>query len=305
MSRFIAARVLRGLLVIIGVTMVVFFVTRVIADPAVVMLPDDSSAETIETFRASLGYDRAIPVQFVEFTRDAATLDFGDSLMQRRPALEIVAERFPRSIVLAVSSLALAVMLSILLGVLGALRPGSWVDHATSTTALLGLSMPQFWLGLLLVFAFGVHLGWFPTSGFGGIEHMVLPAVALALPAAGRLTLITRSSMIEELSRSYVTTARSKGLGSSYIIRRHVLRNAAVPLVTLTGWELVRALAGYTIVVEAVFAYPGIGSLALDSVDRQDLPVIQATVFAVAVVVVVVNILIDVLYVRVDPRIKL
>jgi peptide/nickel transport system permease protein len=303
--RFILRRVLRGLVVIAGVTLVVFVVTRVIADPARMLLPYESSQEQYETLKASLGYDRPMIEQLRDFGGDVVTLDFGDSLWQRQPALELVMERLPRSLLLVVLSLGLAVLLAVPLGILASLRPSSALDKVAVVTSLLGLSVPQFWLGMLLIMLFAVRLGWFPTSGQGSIAQLVLPAIALALPAAGRITQMTRSSMIDEMSTAYVTTATAKGMRPRYIIRRHVLRNAAVPVVTMTGWELVRGLAGYTIVVETVFAWPGIGYLAVQAVERQDLPLIQAVVFVIAVVVVLVNFLMDVLYLRIDPRISI
>lgn len=305
MLRFILRRAVRGAVVISGVTVVVFVVTRVISDPAKRILPYEASQEQYEALRDSLGYNRGLLTQFWEFLHHVVLFDFGDSLWQRQPAIELVMERVPRSLVLVLLSLGIAMLLAVPLGIVASLRPGSKADQGAVVTSLLGLSIPQFWLGLLLIYVFAVQLGWFPTSGQGSIKQMVLPAFALALPAAGRITQMTRSAMIDELSQAYVTTATAKGMPQGYIIRRHVLRNASVPVVTLTGWELVRALAGYTIIVETVFAWPGVGYLAIQAVDRQDLPLIQAVVFLVAVVVVLVNFLMDVLYLRIDPRISM
>lgn len=305
MLRFTIRRAVRGAIVILGVTVVVFVVTRVISDPARRLLPYEASQEQYEALRDSLGYNRGLLIQFWEFLQQIVRLDFGDSLWQRQPAFELVMERVPRSLVLVLLSLGIAMLLAVPLGIIASLRPGSKTDQGAVVTSLLGLSIPQFWLGLLLIYVFAVQLGWFPTSGQGSIKQMVLPALALALPAAGRITQMTRSSMIDELSQKYVTTARAKGMPQGYIIRRHVLRNASVPVVTLTGWELVRGLAGYTIVVETVFAWPGVGYLAIQAVDRQDIPLLQAIVFVVAVVVVFVNFLMDVLYLRLDPRISM
>jgi peptide/nickel transport system permease protein len=303
--RFLLGRVVRGIVVIAGVTLVVFFVTRVISDPARRILPMEASEEAYQELRASLGYDRSLLEQFQDFVGEVVTLDFGDSLWQRQPALELVVERLPMSLMLVGAGVALAMLIAVPLGVIASLRPGSRVDQSTVVTSLLGLSVPQFWLALLLIFVFAVHLGWLPTSGQGGLRYMILPVIALALPTAGRLTQMTRSSMIDEMSQSYVVTAQSKGLAMPYVVRRHVLRNAAVPVVTLTGWELVRGLAGYTIVVETVFAWPGVGFLAIEAIDRQDIPLIQAIVFVVALTVVIVNLLMDVVYMRIDPRIRL
>ena len=173
------------------------------------------------------------------------------------------------------------------------------------TTSLIGLSIPQFWLGLILIIVFAVQLGWFPTSGTGSFKHLVLPALTMGLPIAGRLTMMVRSSMIDELNTQYVRTCKAKGIPYRRTVGVHALRNAAVPFVTLAGWETIRALAGYAVVVETVFAWPGVGFLALESIERQDLILLQAIVFVIAIMVVLFNIAIDILYKVIDPRIKL
>jgi peptide/nickel transport system permease protein len=198
----------------------------------------------------------------------------------------------------------LAVVLAIPLGVVAALRPGTARDHLTVTTSLLGLSIPQFWLGLMLIVVFSVQLGWLPTAGAGGWKHLVLPSITLALPAAGRMAMMVRSSMIDELNQQYVKTAKAKGIVRRRVVGVHALRNASIPVITLAGWELIRMLAGYTVVVESVFQWPGLGKLAIDAIQRQDLFLLQTVVWVVAVMVVVINIAIDIAYKIVDPRVK-
>lgn len=305
MGRFVARRLAQGVVVILGVTIVVFVVTRLIGDPVRVMLPIEATAEQRATFEHQLGFDRPIPTQFVDFVGDLATFDLGDSLWQRRPALDIVFENLPRTFQLVGAGMLVAVLLSVPLGVVAALRPGSVLDRLTVTTSLVGLSIPQFWLGLLLIIVLSVNLGWFPTSGTGTWRHLLLPAVTLGLPVAGRLAMMVRSSMIDELNTQYVKTSKAKGMPFRRTVGVHALRNAAVPFVTLTGWELIRALAGYAVVVETVFAWPGVGFMALQAIQRQDLILLQAIVFVIAFLVVVVNIGVDVLYKLIDPRIKL
>lgn len=305
MGRFVIGRVIQGLIVVLGVTVVVFVVTRMIGDPVRVMLPIEATAEQRAAFAASIGFDQPIYTQFANYLGDLLAFDFGESLWQRRPALDIVVEHLPRTFQLVGAGMLLALVISIPLGILAALRPGSWLDRVAVTTSLLGLSVPQFWLGLVFIVVFAVHLGWLPTSGSGSIRHLVLPALTLALPAAGRLAMIVRSSMIDEMNRQWVRTARAKGMPFWRTVGVHSMRNAAVPIVTLAGWELIRAFAGYSVVVETVFAWPGIGHLALQSIERQDLILLQTIVFVVALLVVVINVLIDVLYKFIDPRIKL
>ena len=305
MARFALRRILQGFVVIFGVTTVVFVVTRLIGDPVRMMLPMEATNEERDAFARELGFDRPIPTQFVDFLGDLVRFDFGDSLWQRRPALDIVLEHLPRTFSLVGAGMGLAIVLSLAMGLASALRPGSLLDRIMVTTSLAGLSIPEFWLGLLLIMVFGVQLGWFPTSGTGSFGHMVLPTVTLALPIAGRLAMMVRSTMIDELNRQWVRTAKAKGMPFRRTVGVHALRNAAVPVVTLAGWELIRALAGYAVVVETVFAWPGIGFLALQAVSRQDLMLLQAIVFVVAVLVVVVNVAIDVAYKAIDPRIEL
>jgi len=305
MGRFVLRRLAQGVVVIVGVTMVVFVVTRMIGDPVQVMLPIEATPEQRDAFAKEIGFDRPIPEQFVEFVGDLAVLDLGDSLWQRRPALDIVFSHLPRTFQLVGAGMLLGMLLSVPLGVIAALRPGTWLDRLTVTTSLVGLSLPQFWLGLLLIMVFGVNLGWFPTSGSGSLKHLVLPAVTLALPIIGRLAMMVRSSMIDELNTQYVKTSKAKGMRRRRTVSVHALRNAAVPFVSLAGWELIRALAGYAVVVETVFAWPGVGDMALQAIERQDLILLQAIVFVIAFMVVALNIVVDLLYKWADPRIKL
>jgi peptide/nickel transport system permease protein len=305
MGRFAVRRVTQGLLVIFGVTVMVFVFTRMVGDPVKVMLPLEASPQERAAFKHQLGLDRSIPLQFVSYVGHLARGDLGTSLWQRRPAIDIVLEALPRTLELVLAAIALAVVLAIPLGVLAALRPGRALDRAAVVLSLAGLSIPQFWLALLLILVFAVQLKVLPTAGMGGPEHLVLPVLSLAFPALGRIAMIVRSSMIDELNQQYVKTADAKGLPRRRIVGVHALRNASIPALTLTGWELIRALAGYSVVVETVFAWPGVGLLANQALDQQDLILLQAIVFVVALMVVIVNVTVDILYKVVDPRIKL
>ncbi|MCP4400303.1 MAG: ABC transporter permease [bacterium] len=305
MGRYILKRLRHGAIVILGVTVIVFVVTRMIGDPVKLMLPLEATLEQRAVFEKQLGLDRPIPVQFLEFIGDIAHFQFGDSLWQHRPAMEIVFERMPYTLVLAFAAIGLAVVLAIPLGIIAALRPGGVSDRGTVFLSLLGLSLPQFWLGLLLIVVFAVHLHWLPTSGAATKVHILLPALTLSLPALARMVMVVRSSMIDELNQQYVKTGFAKGLPFYRVVGIHALRNAGLPIVTLAGWELIRAVAGYSVVVETVFAWPGLGMTAMQAIDREDLILLQAIVFTVAITVVLINILMDVMYTIIDPRLKL
>ena len=305
MTRFVLRRCAQGLLVIVGVMAVVFVVTRKVGDPVRLMLPIDAPASARVELRHSLGLDASIPVQFGRYVSHAVRGDFGDSLWQHRSALKIVGEHLPNTVKLTALGMALALVISIPLGILAALKPNRILDRVATTSSLFGLSMPSFWLGLMLILIFSVWLRWLPTSGNGGFDHMILPAVTLAFPTAGKLTVLTRSAMIDELNRPWIKVARAKGLSTGRTVAVHALRNASVSVMTVAGWELIRMLAGATILVESVFAWPGTGLLALQAVDRHDLFLLQAIVLVVAVITVVLNIIIDVFYQLVDPRIRM
>lgn len=244
-------------------------------------------------------------VQFVEFMGDVARLDFGDSLWQHRPAMEIVFEKLPLTLVLTAVGIGLAFVLSIPLGIIAALRPGGVSDRSTVFVSLIGLSVPQFWLGLLFIVVFAVQLHWLPTSGTATIAHIILPGLTMALPVLARLVMIVRSSMIDELNQQYVQTGYAKGIPFLRVVGLHALRNASLPVATLVGWETIRAIAGYSVVVETVFAWPGLGLTAIQAIEREDLILLQAIVFSVAVLVVMINILMDIAYTLIDPRLRL
>ena len=302
---FITRRLFQGLLVVFGVTATVFVVTRLFGDPVALMLPLSASEAQRAAFAAQIGLDQPIVVQFLRFMGDVLRLDFGDSLWQRRPAIDVVFERLPNTLMLIGAGLGVAVVLSIPLGAIAALRPGGLVDRLTISAGLLGLAMPQFWLGLMAIMIFAVQLKWFPTSGYGTFAHIVLPAMTLAMTPLARFTMMVRAAMIEELNKPYVQTARAKGLGLTRILRVHTLRNITVPFLSISGWELITALSGYTVVVETVFGWPGLGMTAVQAIQRGDLFLMQAIVFVIAGLIVLLGIAMDVASKAVDPRIEL
>ncbi len=305
MTSYVLRRLIHGLVVIIGVSLIVFFVTRLLGDPVRQMLPLEATPEEYDRLSSQLGFDRPLPVQFVDFLGDLTRLDFGNSLWQRDlPARTLVFSRLPATFALVLAGMVVAMLIAIPLGIVAALRPGTWTDRLAVISSLVGLSLPQFWFGVLLILFFAVYLGWLPSTGSGGLRYLILPAITLGLPAAGRIAQLVRSSMIDQLNQPYVVVAEAKGMGRAYIIARHALRNALVPVVTIIGWETIRAFAGYAVVVETVFAWPGIGYLAMQAIRRQDVILVQATVFTAAVLVVLINIGVDLLYSRIDPRIK-
>lgn len=302
---YLARRIGYGLLVIILVALTVFLVTRILSDPARQMLPLDATQEQYLNLKRSLGLDASLPRQFVDYVGDLASFNLGESFWQKKSVSGLIWERLPNTMLLAAVAISFAVLLGVPLGIGAALRPGSKLDQGLATFALLGLSLPQFWLGAMLILVFSVGLGWFPTSDMGGIDNLVLPALTLGLPSLGRIAQITRTSMIDELSSQHILTARAKGLSGRYLITRHALRNVLVPITTIVSWETAYTLAGYSVVVETVFAWPGLGYLAIQAIQREDLILIQGIVIVVATIVVLINIVTDILYTVIDPRIEL
>jgi peptide/nickel transport system permease protein len=303
---FLARRLAYSLVVVAGVLLVVFVTTRLIGDPARIILPATATQADYEIQRSRMGLDQPILAQFAQFVSGAVIGDFGESLWSRgTSAMSLVVERVPATFQLVLAGMGLALLVSIPAGVIAARRPRSLVDRTVTVLSLIGFSVPSFLVAMIVIIVFAVGLGWFYTSGFGTPRHLVLPAIAVALPIAGRMTQFVRSSMIDEFSRPYIATARSKGVAEPRIAVRHALRNASIPILTLGGWEFTRQLAGYTVAVEVVFAWPGVGQLAAQAILRRDFTVIAADVFLVAIMVVMINLIIDMLYMILDPRIKL
>lgn len=305
MGRILLLRSWHGLIVIIGVTIVVFVVTRMIGDPVDIMLPLEATAEQRAAFEHQLGLDQPILIQFADYVWSLMRFDLGESLWQNRPALDIIFERLPLTLYLCFSAIFVAVVVAIPMGIIAALKPGGVVDKITVVLSLGALSVPQFWLGLLLIMIFSVQLGWVPAGGAAGFKNLILPALTLAIPTMTRLIMVVRSQMIDELNTQYVKTTESKGMPLYRIVGMHAMRNCAVPVLTLVAWEFIRIFSGYTVVVETVFAWPGLGMIALQAIERQDLVLLQAIVFVIAVIVVIFNLAVDIIYKVIDPRIKL
>ena len=305
MGRFLAQRLVQGAVVVVGVTVLVFVVTRMIGDPVNFILPLSASQEQRDALRADLGFDQPILTQFREFAGDAVRLDFGESTYFRNEeALDVVMRFLPKTLQLVAAGMTIAFVVSIPLGAIAALRPGRMLDKCLVTLSLIGLSSPQFFIGQVILLITSVKFQ-IVQFGDGPWTHLIFPAITLALPAIGRLTMVIRSAMIDELNSQYVKAAKAKGVSRRRIVGVHAMRNSAIPFVTLFGWELIRALAGYTLVVEAVFDWPGLGDLAILAIKERDFYLIQTIVFVVAIMVVFVNIVVDVTYKFIDPRVKL
>jgi peptide/nickel transport system permease protein len=305
MLRYLAQRLLVGVVVILLVATAVFFITRVISNPALAFLPIDASREQRHDVLHYLGLDQSLGGQYWRFLVQLAHLNLGTSFWQQgKPAADIVFTRLPMTLYLDIVAIVLSVAIAIPLGVIAALRPGSKLDKTTTTASLIGLSIPEFWLSFMLVLIFGVKLGWFPTSGAREPASVVLPALALALPTSGKITQLMRSSMIDELDQPYMLTAEAKGMPARYRITQHALRNCLVPVFTQSSFEFARMIAGYTVVVEVVFAWPGVGQLIVQALQNQDLVLLQAIVVILAALIVLINLLTDMLYTVIDPRIE-
>ncbi len=294
---------LHSVFVLLGLLVVVFFVTHLVGDPASLMLRPEATEEQRQAVRDRLGLNDPLHVQFVRFVTGALRGDFGDSIWQRVPALPIALDRVPATLYLAGVTLLLAVPLSIVLGIISAVRPGSLIDRSVTVISLGGVSTADFWLGLMLILLFAVRLGWLPTSGFGGLQYALLPALALAFRPLGRISQVVRSAMIDQFTQPYVTTARAKGLTERVVVYLHTLKNAAIPIATLVGDEAASLLNG-AVVIETVFGWPGVGILLIQAIERRDLPLIEASVLVIAVMIVTVNLLVDLAYTLMDPRIR-
>lgn len=302
MRAYLLRRLLYAVFVIFGVTIVVFLLLRLTGDPAGLMLPLDATDEDVARLRETLGFDRPLPVQYVDFLARALQGDFGESTRHRQPAMEMVLGRLPATFQLMGLSLAFALLIAIPMGVLSALLPDSVLDRLGVIVALVGQAIPNFFLGIVLILLFSVTLNWLPSSGRGGFQHLILPALTLGTAAAAFINRLLRSSLREVLATDYVRTARAKGRSWLTTVLRHAFRNAAIPVTTIVGIQIIQLFGG-AIVTETVFAYPGAGLLLVQALGNRDIPVVQAFVMLVAVVVVIVNLLVDLAYAALDPRI--
>ena len=303
MSYYIWQRLWHTVFVLVAISIVSFFFIRLSGDPVMLMLPADASRAAIEELRQTMGFNDPLYVQYGRFAAGVLTGDLGNSLYYHRPVLQLVLERLPASLELATAALVLALVVAVPIGIISAVWRGSIIDFLSMLGALFGLSMPHFWLGIMMILLFSVTLGWLPTSGRGGIEHLIMPALALGVSLLAMFARLTRSLMLEVLSLDYVRTARAKGLSEWMVVGKHALRNALVPLVTVAGLEFGFLLGG-VVVIETVFAWPGLGRLVVQAIFNRDFPVVQAAVLVLACIFVLVNLIVDLLYGWLDPQIR-
>lgn len=304
MARFFLNRLLHAVAVLFGVVSVTFLLLHLGGDPLTGLVPPGASPEVEAQLRQAYGLDRPLPEQYLTFAGRAMLGDFGESWRQGRPALAAVLERLPATVVLTLAATAIGTVVGCTLGVIAAAHEGSAWDWLARMVAMLGQAIPAFWLGTMLILLFAVRLNWFPASGMTGAAGVLLPALSLAAYPAATLTRLVRASMIDNLRADYVRTARAKGLPERVVMREHALRNAALPALAYTGLQA-GVLLGGAVIVEGVFAYPGIGSLALDAVFTRDIPLVEAFVWTVAIMILVVNTGTALIAAAIDPRLAI
>jgi len=304
MKRFIVKRLGYAMVSLALLSLTIFLFVRLTGDPAVLLVEPGASKADLEQIRSQLGLDRPIWVQYGTFVSSLVRGDLGQSFYYRTPVLELYLSRLPNSLMLAAAAMALSLLIGIPSGILAAVNVNGWWDRVGKIFSLLGLSLPSFWVGLVMILFFSVYLGWLPSSGAGTASHMIMPAFALGWFFAAAHMRMTRSSMLEVMGSEYVKLARLKGLPERLVITKHAFKNALIPVLTLAGINLV-IMVNVAVVVETVFAWPGIGRLLYEGIAFRDFPVVQATVLLGGVMIVVVNLLVDILYAVIDPRIRL
>ena len=304
MRKYIIRRLGYSVISLVLLSLTIFFFVRVTGDPAVLLVEPGASKADLDQIRQQFGLDRPLFIQYGHFVSALVRGDFGQSFYYRTPVLELYLSRLPNSLMLAAAAMALSLLIGIPSGILAAVRVNGWWDRVGKIFALLGLSLPSFWVGLVMILFFSVYLGWLPSSGAGTVWHMIMPAFALGWFFAAAHMRMTRSSMLEVMGSEYVKLARLKGLPERMVITKHAFKNALIPVLTLAGINLV-IMVNVAVVVETVFAWPGIGRLLYEGVAFRDFPVVQATVLLGGVMIVVVNLLVDILYAVIDPRIRL
>ncbi|MFN7950116.1 MAG: nickel ABC transporter permease [bacterium] len=304
MRSFVLRRLATSIPVVVGVVTLVFALIHLVpGDPVDAMLGETAMPAQRDELRKALGLDRPILVQYAHFVGGLARGDLGTSFRRATPVSELLAERYPATFQLTLAAMIVATLVAMPLGVLAALRARSWIDHGSSAVALLGVSIPNFWLGPMLILLFAIRLDWLPVSGRDGLANLVLPALTLGLGLTGILTRMTRSSLLETLSEDYIRTAKAKGLSPAVIVWKHAMRNALIPIVTLMALQFGALLAG-SVITETIFSWPGVGKLLLEGIRARDYPVVQGVVLTIALTYVAVNLLTDLVYAWVNPGIR-
>lgn len=309
MLRYIIRRLMQSVIVVLGVSLLVFVILYQTGDPVLLMASPDATQEQIEQMRENLGFNRPWYVQYFDFISDAVRGDFGTSLRQGQPVFDLIIERLPATLRLAVAAFALSVLLSIPIGILSATKRNSIWDNLTMGFALLGQSLPVFFLGIMLIYLFAGRLGWLPSFGQGDgslgstLKHLVLPAITLGTFSLARNARLVRSTLLEVLGLDYIKTARAKGLSEKIVVYRHALKNALIPVVTIFGLEFGTLLGG-AIITETVFAWPGVGRMIILAIQQRDFPLVVGSVMILAMMFVVLNLIVDILYGVIDPRVR-
>ncbi|GAA0137044.1 ABC transporter permease [Paenibacillus sp. YSY-4.3] len=301
---YVGQRIVQALVSIFGVATIIFFILRLTGDPVLLMVPQNATAEDIAVLRHALGLDQPVGLQYLHFLKQIFTADLGYSYIQNMPVLDIVMERIPYTIDLAIFALILTVIIGVPLGMITAIYKGTWIEKICMPFILVGQSMPAFWTGILLIMLFAVQLKWLPSSGAENLQSLILPAITLASLSIATVARMTRSSMLEQLGQDYVRTARSKGVGIPRMLYRHLLRNASIPIITVVGLECANLLGG-SVITETIFAWPGLGQLTIQAIAARDFPLVQAVVVLGAAVYIFINLITDLIYGWIDPRIKL
>ncbi|ACM30068.1 ABC transporter permease [Rhizobium rhizogenes] len=304
MPAFIAKRLLQAFVALFGVVTLVFFLQRLTGDPVLLLVPPDASKADIDIMRTALGFDQPLYLQYLRFLAGLLRFDLGQSYVQHLPVLDIIGSRVPYTLSLASGALVVALGLGVPIGVLIAVRRHSWESRWLMSFVLIGQSMPTFWTSILLIMLFGVVLRWLPTSGASGMVSLLMPAFALGFLSMATFARVARTAVLDELEKDYVRTGHAKGLSMARIVIRHLLRNAAVPLVTISALEIANLLTG-AIIIETVFAWPGLGQLTIQAISARDFPIVQGVVLIGAAAAILLNLLADVLYSVIDPRIRL
>ncbi|SCB15884.1 ABC transporter permease [Rhizobium multihospitium] len=304
MAAFIARRLIQAFIALFGVITLVFFLQRLTGDPVLLLVPQGATQADIDVMRTALGFDKPLYIQYFHFLSSLAQFDLGRSYVQNLPVVEIIASRIPYTLELAAGALLVAVGFGVPIGVVLAVRRKRWEARWLIGLVLVGQSMPTFWTSVLLIMFFGVFLRWLPPSGANGLESLLMPSFALGLLSMATFARVTRTSVLDELSKDYVRTAHAKGLSTSRLVFHHLMRNAAVPIVTISALEIANLLTG-AIIIETVFAWPGLGQLTMQAISARDFAVVQGIVLIGAAVAILLNLAADLLYSLIDPRIRL
>ncbi len=303
MLRYVIKRLGQTVVVLVGVTLFVFIILRLTGDPVSFMLEPGAGAEAEARLRAALGLDKPLPVQYWLFLKNAIRLDFGDSYYYNQPAMSLILEHMPATLQLAASSLLVAILWAVPCGILSAIKRNSALDAAVRFFSMLGQSIPTFWLGLLLMLCFSVRLGWLPSFGYGSWKNLIMPVIALSTHSGASIARLMRSGMLDVLGKEFITAIKAKGVGKKILIGRHALKNSISSVLTIVGMQFA-SLMGGSIVIENVFSWPGVGKLLVRSISTRDFNVVEAGVFMIASFFIIINLLVDLSYALINPRIR-